>query len=279
MTVISFRARSCRVFCQRLRAFSLIELLMVLAIVAVIIGLLVPALSSGKRSAIAARCLANMRSLEQAHWAYALDNKGLFIDAGMPHGGLGNEEVSWLNTLQEHYGNTLVLRSPADLSPHWPADVPGGGTPVPGTIDRFRRTSYGINNYLSRTYSPAAAVDPSDAADRLSKVSDPANTVHFLIMAFHGNYAGCDHVHVEGWWGPNLQTGSDFPAVHASSECETNAHGGPEKSFASRANWGFLDGHVETATFGEVYIDRDNLNRFDPDVSKFFATRHASSQQ
>ncbi len=261
---------------SRARGFSLIELFVVLAIIGLIIGMLVPALSSSRRAGIRTKCMANMRNLALAHVAYATEHKGSFIDAGLPHGGLVNEEVAWINTLQSYFSNPLTLRSPADLSRHWPAEVPGAGVSVPGTTDRFRLTSYGINNYLSRSFSPAAAIDPKAAADRLSKVADPTNTVHFLIMTYEGPYAGSDHVHVEEWWNPAVPAGSDFPAIHAASQCQTNAHGGPARSFASRSNWAFLDGHVEHAEFSAVYLDQANLNRFDPDVSKFHAIRRAS---
>ena len=262
---------------RQLRAFTIIELIVVLAIIALVASLLLPALASSRRGALAAKCLANMRNLELAHFAYATDNDGLFIDAGLPHGGLASEDVAWINTLQSYYGNKLVLRSPADLSRHWPADVPGAGVPVPGSTDRFRRTSYGINNYLSRNYSPTAALNAGAAADRLSRVTDPSNTVHFLIMTFTGQFAGSDHVHAEEWW--NAAAGANFAPVQAASQCQTNAHGGPEKSSGSRSNWSFVDGHVETAVFGEVYLDQSNLNRFDPDVSKFYAARRAHKQQ
>jgi prepilin-type processing-associated H-X9-DG protein len=248
----------------------------------VLLGLVLPALSGARRGAITAKCLSNMRSLEQAHWSYAMEHRGLFIDAGLSHGGLANEEIAWVNTLEKHYGNKLVLRSPADRSPHWPSDVQGG-VPVPGTNDHYRRTSYGINNYVTATKSPAYAINPQDAADRLAKVTDPSNTVHFLMMVFTNEpnqqfFAASDHVHVEQWW-PVQQTGLGAAAAIAATQCQTNAHGGPPASIGSRSNWGFLDGHVETAIFAEVYIDRDNLNRFDPAVSKFWATRRAHTQQ
>ena len=40
----------------------------------------------------------------------------------------------------------------------------------------------------------------------------------------------------------------------------------------ARSNWSFLDGHVETLPFGEVYVD-DARNRLDPAVSGAFVRR------
>lgn len=58
------RCAECRDSC--LRAFTLLELLVVLAVVGVIIALLAPALGSSARTARATKCAANLRSLAQA---------------------------------------------------------------------------------------------------------------------------------------------------------------------------------------------------------------------
>jgi hypothetical protein len=257
---------------RTLRAFSITELLVVCGVIAVIVGLTVPALRHVHRGGIAVACLSNLRQLGQAHTAYMAANKELFIDVGLPHGGLPDEKSAWINTLQSYYKEKLVLRSPADNSPHWPPDVPGGGTPVPST-GQFRRTSYGCNNYLSRNYTPAE--HPTPKADRMSRVADPGNTVHFLIMAFEGDYAGSDHVHVEQWW--NNAAGPDFPPVFAASQMQTNAHGGAPRSWNSESNYEFLDGHVETATFRRVYVNRDSRNRFDPEISHYWSGQAPAS--
>lgn len=253
------------------RGFTLIELLISLAIIALLIGIVVPALSMVRRRANTVACLSNLHNIQQAHFMYMTDNKGLFVDVGLGHGGSDNETLTWVNTLQKYYATPLLLRSPADISPHWPADVPGGGVPVPGSTNRFRRTSYGRNNYVTRSYSPPGAIDPAKAADRLSRVPDPAATVDFLIMAFEGEFAGSDHVHVEEWWDAGL--GPNLPPVQAAKHVQTNAHGGQAKSWTARSNYGFLDGHSENASFAEVYRNPDYFNRFDPEIARFAAVR------
>ena len=244
-------------------AFSLIELLVVLALIGLIIAITVPSFHAIRDGAHAARDLTQIRALQIAHFAYLTDHHGRFIDAGLSHGGLANESVAWINTLQEYYDNPLVLHSPLDKSKHWPKDEGGEGIPVPPSTDRFRRTSYGINNYLTQ-YSPIAAIDPAQSATRIGKVRSPAATVHFLIMTFEGTFAGADHTHIENW---EVATN---PAIAAAAHVQTDAVRGPMREWNSVSNYGFLDGHAETLEFSEVYVDAAT-NRFNPEVSSQFA--------
>ena len=91
------------------RAFTLIELLVVIAIIAILAGLLLPALSRAKDSGRRVACASNLRQLTIAAAAYATDHTGLF-----PPRSLAN---SWPSRLQEDYENLDVLRCPVDDNP------------------------------------------------------------------------------------------------------------------------------------------------------------------
>ncbi len=63
--------------------FTLIELLVVISVIALLVGIMLPSLSGARKSALSAKCLANVKGLSQANYNFAIDNKVL-VGYGAP---------------------------------------------------------------------------------------------------------------------------------------------------------------------------------------------------
>ena len=91
------------------RAFTLIELLVVIAVIAVLVGLLLPALAAARETGRAAVCLSNLRQAFAACRVYADEHKGFGPAIGQPYGALPN----WALVVQAYAGRDGA--TPGDL--------------------------------------------------------------------------------------------------------------------------------------------------------------------
>jgi len=90
------------------RAFTLVELLVVVAVVATLLGLLAPALASARRSAWGVACSSNLRQVGMASREFSDANRGLGPALGWPW----TERPNWAVVALEYAGESRG--SPAD---------------------------------------------------------------------------------------------------------------------------------------------------------------------
>ncbi len=60
------------------RAFTLVELLVVIGIIALLVSILLPSLAAARRNSNSVKCLSNLRQLGNAFAMYANENKGFW---------------------------------------------------------------------------------------------------------------------------------------------------------------------------------------------------------
>jgi prepilin-type processing-associated H-X9-DG protein len=198
-------------------AFTLVELLAVLGIIALLIGLLLPTVSMVRRSARQVACAANVRQWATAVTAYASSNAGF-----LPRRGQGQQPTTlidrpadWFNALPPMLGHEPYR----DLVAAGRVPRPGGGgvwiCPDASDVTTGQPFTYGMNMRLSTWLTPTP--------DRINRLGDLATMV-FMADAPSGY---C----------------SVLPAAAAYSPVAR--HGG-------RVNVAFMDGHVTSFAGAEV---------------------------
>jgi len=237
------RSHICHLSRVTCHAFTLVELLVVIGIIAVLAALLLPVLARGKLSAQRAACQSNLRQLGIATQLYWADNNGkcFFYNFTLKTNNGLNGALWWFGWLENYNGHNEGQRA-FDLSlgalsgylngsdvrlcpsPVWdsPSFKPKGTNVV---------FSYGCNKYLSPPNINAHA--------NISRVSKPTETVLFGDAAQVNTFqppASPTHPMFEEWYW------LDFEGTNYSSpRYQPNGH----FRHSQMANVAFADGHVD----------------------------------
>lgn len=217
------------------RAFTLIELLVVIGIVALLVGLLAPALGRARRCAGEARCLVQLRTLAQFSHIYADDHRDFMPRS--QHSAFAHQAAPWGYAFFEPLAGHPY--QPGD--PAWEAVFNG---PYRCPLDRRDSGwSYGFNVYFE--LDPGETLGPVWV--RRSNAPSPHATVLFgeLLAA-----ASSDHAMAHFW----TQAG-------APPEIDPRRH-------QAGTGVAFLDGHAATHSFQRLFDLDSNTDRFNPATAR-----------
>jgi prepilin-type N-terminal cleavage/methylation domain-containing protein len=180
---------------RRHHAFSLIELLVVMAIISILVGLLMPALSAGRDAAEASKCLANLRSQGQSVACYQQDYKSYFppynrtdyptpgrityfwgaiIDSG-PDIYKIDRSLSWLMNYQSSQLDMFLCPSQP-----WNSFVPQPD------FCQETCTNYGYNGYSLDPYTTYGRVDAQGSPLPRRRIDDLPTPEKLLVFADSG---------------------------------------------------------------------------------------------
>jgi prepilin-type N-terminal cleavage/methylation domain-containing protein/prepilin-type processing-associated H-X9-DG protein len=213
---------------SRGRAFTLIELLVVIAIIAILAGLLLPALASANGRAKRIACTSNQHQLGLAFQLYADDFNGWLPETTHTYG-TGGEATNriWIYTLRPYLGNVDRIRMcPSDLQA------------------RARLTNQSTS-YILNEYTSVDKVDPFgnrlESFRNLSRLPQPSQTyLAFETSDANGPTISADHTHSRNWFkGWDAVLVDIRPDRHGSTEPRADHTGGP-------ANYLAADSHVES---------------------------------
>jgi prepilin-type N-terminal cleavage/methylation domain-containing protein/prepilin-type processing-associated H-X9-DG protein len=85
------------------RAFTLVELLVVISVIAVLMAILLPALQRARKQASGSACLANVKSISTAWSMYYLDNDDFIVYSWVSPG----QRNAWVQVPQDEAGNAV----------------------------------------------------------------------------------------------------------------------------------------------------------------------------
>jgi prepilin-type N-terminal cleavage/methylation domain-containing protein/prepilin-type processing-associated H-X9-DG protein len=218
------------------RGFTLIELLVVIAIIAVLIGMLLPAVQKVRMTALRIKCANNLKQIGLAMTMYCDNNSGKF--PRVTHGTL-DVAPSWIFTLAPYLENVDKIRMcPVDPREQERLYKPDG-------TRRLYGTSYVLNGYIA-SFPNNERPDPA-CINRL--IDLPATSRTFTVFTLSDQKSpAISNDHVDPWnWFDRI--GLEWRLLLGDIQPDrfggTDGRNIDDPHTSGTANYLYADGHVE----------------------------------
>lgn len=222
-------------------AFSLVELLTFLLVLALLLAIALPSLASVTNKARNTQCLARLRNLGTGILLYSQDNDGEFPRSFHSCSGAGKTE--WSRAILPY------LDRPAEpTEQEWEAAF---NTLYRCPSDKNRNTnvwSYALNVYFE--LSPEGDDYDGAPATWHRRINVPHPNVTILLAEARGNFFN-DHLMCHQWSGAN----------GARNAVDSRRHG-------KISNYLFVDGHAESLPLEMTFNPAQGINRWNPSKAK-----------
>ncbi len=260
----------------RRQGLTLVELLVVIAVIAILLALLQPALSLVRAKGREVTCLNNLKQLQICAKLYSLDyddflppNRNVYY-VGTDKQTTGfNDNMTWcaglapFDTTTENIERALLFKYNTSTEIYrCPSDRSRVRTPDGRLLNLRRTRSYNLSQSINGLpYPPGTGAPPGFAKE--SEIDDPTPSQLIFFVGVHEESIydshfgipprGSPHEDEPRWW--------DLPANRHSQGC----------------SFSFADGHVERWKWArpKIYVEPAQLVRDDGEIEDFHRVQHA----